>query len=208
MINLSNVLIAEKNKLSASEPWLVLCHIALSNGVDVRLVNNNEDVLYNGDTYVAFPFQLDVIKFDNTGEIPRFNLTVSNVTKIIQGYVEELNGALGDTVKLIVIHHGNLTEDYSALTLTYSILSVKCTAEALVINLGVPNPVRQKFPPYRYIAKSCKWQFNYPAGKSPECGYSGGYTTCGRTLPDCEERSNQARFGGYPALNPKGVRLV
>lgn len=49
----------------------------------------------------------------------------------------------------------------------------------------------------RRVGSKCPWVF-----KGTECGYSGGLTTCNKLYTDsggCSGRSNQHRFGGFPA---------
>lgn len=49
----------------------------------------------------------------------------------------------------------------------------------------------------RRVGSKCPWVF-----KGTECGYTGGLTTCNKLYTDsggCSGRSNQHRFGGFPA---------
>ena len=42
---------------------------------------------------------------------------------------------------------------------------------------------------------SCQFAF-----KDARCQYTGSYLVCDKTLTACQERSNSARFGGYPSI--------
>ena len=42
---------------------------------------------------------------------------------------------------------------------------------------------------------NCQWVF-----KDSRCQYSGGETTCDKTLTACQTRANETRFGGYPSI--------
>jgi phage-related protein len=66
--------------------------------------------------------------------------------------------------------------------------------------LGAPSPFRVRFPRNRILKDYCRWRF-----KSTECGYSGGETTCDKTLAQCRLRSNSARFGGFPGVGHGGI---
>jgi len=203
MINLPANLILEKNKLDGQAPWLVTLDIVMPNSDQYFLVRNNEDITFNTQLYTAVPFELDIYTQDGTGEIPSINLTISNVHRVFQSYLEAYDGALAATVKVRVINMDNLTESYTELELDFDIMSSSATSESIVFVLGAPNPLRRRFPLHRFIAMHCNWQF-----LSVECAYGGADLTCDRTFTACTAKSNTPRFGGYPGLNRIGVRLV
>lgn len=203
MINLPANLILTKNKLSGQEPWLITLDIVMNNDDEYYLVRNTEDITYNSRTYTAVPFELGVHTEDGTGQIPTIQLSISNVSRVFQAYLEEYEGALESTVKIRVVSTDNLTEDYSELELDFDIMSSSATSDTIVFELGAPNPMRRRFPLDRFIAQHCNWQF-----KSVECAYAGADDTCLRTHDACEAKNNLVRFGGYPGLSLIGVRLV
>ncbi len=198
-----STLIREKNKLFTPYPWIVLLDITLAVGTVLYLCSNNDNVTFQGQVYTAFPFYLDPVGQSSKGEIPTLSLKVCNVTQVIHGYLEDLEGAVGATVALHLVNAGYLSEDFSELDMEFSILSTKADAEWITFTLGAPSPMRKRFPRFRFIALHCNWEF-----KSYECSYGGTETTCNRTFKRCEELANTARFGGFPGLNLKGWRLV
>jgi phage-related protein len=203
MKNLPLALIQDANSVNSSSPWIFFLDVILSNGVNLYLVNNNENITVGGQEYTAFPFSIEPLNQSGDGQIPSLDISISNITKVIQGYIEELDGALGDTVVLTIRSVEYKELDHSELAMTFDIIGVNCSDTTLTITLGAPNPLRKRFPPYRYLRGHCKWIF-----KEDECAYVGAFTACARTLDDCIERDNAANFGGYPGLNPRGVRLV
>ena len=57
MLSLSAAAIAEKHELGNASPFLVLLEIQLD--VDtIRVVQNTENITWDGETWVAFPFKL------------------------------------------------------------------------------------------------------------------------------------------------------
>ncbi len=200
---LPTTIVREKNKLYTPDPWIVLLHITLSAGVHLYFCSNNEDVTFNGQVYTAFPFFLDAAKQTSKGEIPTISLKVCNVTQLIHSYLEQLDGAVGAEVQIQVVNCGHLSEDFTELDMTFSVLSTEADAEWITFNLGAASPLRRRYPAYRFIALHCNWDF-----KSFECGYSGAETQCNRTFKRCDALNNTARFGGYRGLNLKGWRMV
>jgi len=197
------VLVREKNKLATPNPWIVLLDIVLDATHKLYFCSNNQDVTWSGRVYTAFPFLLEATEENSKGEIPSVSLKVANVTQVIHAYLEQLDGAVGATVTIRVVNAAYLSEDTSELDMTFTVVSTSADAEWIVFTLGAPNPLRRRFPPFRFIAKHCHWEF-----KGHECGYSGAFTDCDRSFENCEERSNTRRFGGYRGLSEKGWRAA
>lgn len=203
MKELSSELQEAKNKLAQLEPWVTMLDIECQDGTVIRLTDNGEDLIFKGYTYQSFPFKADVIKSSDDGKIPTVNLLVSNVDKILMPYVEAFSGMVSSKVVLYTVNSYNLGDNYSDLTMTFSILSSSISNEWITFSLGAPSPLRKKFPPDRYLATSCSWEF-----KSIECAYAGVDTTCTRRYSDCVNKGNDSRFGGFYGLSPDGFKVV
>lgn len=201
MLNLSAALIAEKNKISSDGAWLVLLEIQFS-GETIRLVRNTENVVWNGYTWVAFPFELEDQSEDSKGTLPAFAVNVSNVNRVIQGYIEELGGGVGATVVLRVIHSQHLDIVTADLEETFTVTDVSCTAQSVKFSLGGDFPTLRRFPPRRVMKNFCPFVYG-----EIECGVSAEtkttYPNCNRSLAECRVRNNSTRFGGEPAI-PSG----
>lgn len=216
MKNLPANIILEKNKLSTASAWLVLLEITLTDIEDsggptvFRLVKNNEDIIFDGNTFTKFNFQLEPIAQAITGQINTVMLRVSNVTRLLEAYLQELDGGIGSTVKIIVVNSDLLAENYSELEMTFEVLKTSTTVLWVEFTLGVPSPLRQRFPLNKYLALHCNWTFTGgdSVGDNVECAYIGAEATCNRTLADCRLRNNETRFGGFPGMRSGGVRIV
>jgi phage-related protein len=167
MLTLPSNLKTQKNLISQVDPWLILLDITLPDSTILRFVRNTEDVTFQGNSYTAFPFELEAQKMANKGELPSIQLRVSNVTRFIQYYLEINNGGLGGTVVVTLINNAYLLEDYSMLQTTYTIISASSDVNWATWSLGAPNPLRRQFPLYRYLPKTCSWPF-----KGVECKYA------------------------------------
>ena len=110
--NLSNIAKIEKNKLISDTIWIILLEIALKSGYIMRFCSDNEDVVWDGETWIAFPFDLESPKQTSSGELPRFAIRVSNITRAIEGYLEQEGGGVGATVRMMVVMstHSDITE--------------------------------------------------------------------------------------------------
>lgn len=205
MKTLPQALVQEKNAISSNNPWLVLVDLQLPGAPNYYFVSNNENVSFRGRTYTAFPFMLDAMTESSSGEVPTVGLRVANVTQIIHAWLEDLDGAVGSTVVIRVVNTGHLDEDYAELELEFIILSTTADAEWITFTLGASNPLRRRFPKYRYISSHCNWAGNF---KGVECRYSGATTSCDGTWESCEALNNTRNFGGYRGLSEKGWKVV
>lgn len=160
-------LILEKNKLATPSAWLILLKITVPDGTVLRFVNNTEDIVYQGNTYTAINFNIEPTKSSGTGQIPTVSLSISNVTRIIQAYLESLDGAVDSEVLITVVNSAYLAENYAELEMLFSVLATTANAQFVIFTLGAPNPLRKRFPPYQFIGNHCNWKF-----LSAECAYA------------------------------------
>ena len=85
MRSLSSVVIDEKNKIAADSVWLLALEITVPGVAEpIRVVRNNEDITWRGENWLAFPFELDEIREVNSGESPRVDLRVANVSRAMR----------------------------------------------------------------------------------------------------------------------------
>lgn len=203
--NLPAQIILEKNRLKSSEPWLILLEITLNNDDEtvIRFVRNTEDITFEGNVYTRFAFELEPTKYSSQGEIPTLTLRVSNITRLLQPYIEALEGGVGSTVKITVVNTRLLSENYSELEEIFDVLATSTSDLWIEFILGAPSLLRQRLPLYRYLALHCRWQF-----KGLECNYSGDEITCNRTYNDCRDRDNTANFGGFVGLKAGGIKIA
>ena len=197
MLSVSAISKAEKNKLSTDSCLLVLLEIRLKS--TVYICYNNEDVVWKGQLYQAFPFQIGETSEDSDGSDPNVSLKVSNVSQGLQGYVEDSGGGVGTEVILRVVNSKNLSGN-ADLEETYSVLSCKVDEEWVEFTLGADYSARTRRPLDRYMKNHCPFVY-----KGIRCGYNGNKANCKHTLADCRSHSNSARFGGFPGIDQKGV---
>lgn len=174
MTNIPANLILEKNRLATASVWLVLLDITLTDNTVFQLVKNNEDITFNGDVYSAFNFEMEPTEQTGKGEIPSVTLKVSNVTKLIQPYLETLDGGIGSSVKLTVANSDHLTEDYTEFEMTFDVIDCNSSAQWVTFTLGAPNLLSQMFLLNKYLALHCNGPFNdVEEQQGFECGYAG-----------------------------------
>lgn len=215
MLSISPSVIAEKNKIVNDGVWILLLDlISPDNSIHLRLARNTEDIIHNGETYQAFPFDLPTIPEDSNGRVSSAEIRVSNIDRLVQSYIEQdSNFCSGWDVKLSLMCT-NITEQSDIDTLdelsyTFKIKNVNCNKDYVSFSLGLPNPMRLQTPFQKYSTTSCQRVFNQGG-----CYYSqygvGGHTSCTGTVEQCKERfsANLTINGnkvGYPFNGKLGM---
>jgi phage-related protein len=206
MFTLAAALVAEKNKLGNEAPFLILCEIQLTGVITLRIVKNEANITWGGETWAAFPFDIDDLGEPGRNEVPRVNLRVSNVSRAIQSYIEQYTGGVGATVIIRVVHADNLvgTEANTTLCrLDFTVTSCTANSKEVVFGLGASNPWNRRAPLNRTRKNFCRFKFKDVL----TCNYTGAETTCDKSLTRCRELANNARFGGFPGVGLTGLRL-
>lgn len=197
MLNLSATAIIEKNRLVSDSVWIVLLEISTDDG-NICLASNNEDVEWDGRTWTAFPFIIDQIKQEKD-ELIEVPVRISNVTRLIEYYVEYYDGLVGENVTLRVVNSDFLDEP-AELEENFVIVSTSIDANWCTFKLGSGFPLRQRFPRNRILKDYCP----FPYG-GVECGLNTKSGRCGKTLLSCAKHQNTTRFGGEPAMCIGGI---
>lgn len=195
MRTLSTAALIEKNKLATDSAWLILLEVTIG-ATTLKLVANNEDILWNGDTWQAFPFELDTVGETGKGEIPAITVKVSNVTGEVQRLLEANDGANGVPVVIRVIN-SKVTTTTPELELSFVVESSTHDEQWITFRLTGANCLTRRVPRRRYLKNFCPFAYG-----GIECGVSAVtmaiYPACNRTSANCAERGNSTRFGGFP----------
>lgn len=209
MLLLSNQSKLDKNKLNSDAVWLVMLQINIpSLDETIYLVNNNEDIEWNANTYQRFPFDIDEMNETSSGETSQFSLKVANVNNVIGQYVREyetwvkLNGFEAITCTLYVVNTNDLENTTPVYSHNLVLNKSNITMDQVVFTITARDLYRVRTPQYRMFPNSCRFKF-----KSTQCGYGGSETTCNKSLANCRTYNNSNRFGGFPSIGNAGVSL-
>lgn len=200
-LSISTQAISEKNKLSSADPWLLLLEINYPNEAPVRVAWNNEDVVWDGETWLGFPFKLGDMEETKEGEIPALNLTIYDIERKIIPIIDEYGGGVGAEVWIRVVHSAYLENTIPEFEQDFEIVEVQIGHDFSVnLKLGAEDMSSRRSPQNRFLKGHCR----YKEFKGPECGYDGTETECSRTFERCRELGNQRRFGGFPGIGRIG----
>lgn len=197
----------EKNKLASTSVWIVLLKITLPDTTILRLSSDNTNTTWSGETWTAFPFDMEEIGEASKGEVPQVEIMVGNATKVMQTYMEAANGGVGSDVAVYVVNSGNLGEATPEFTGNFRAINAYCDPMWAHFVLGASNPYRKRFPLNRMLKTFCRYGVTKPGYgfKGDRCQYAGAETTCDRSLARCRELNNSHHFGGAPGAGRRGL---
>lgn len=209
-LEISSAAIQEKNKLAggSGKHWIVLLDIDVPGLEDnIRVTSDNSETVWNGNTYVPFPFEIDEISDTSNGEVPRVDIRVSNITRAMEGYLQDydyytkVNGYSPIELTISVVHSAHLDLTDPETEYVFHLKQPKTVGKWATFTLGANNPFNKRFPLNRLLKNRCR----YKQFKNWRCGYAGAATTCDRTLARCRELGNSERFGGTPGVGNSPV---
>jgi len=199
--HLSVASVAEKNKIDSEFPFLVCLEVDVKTSAGtlvetLYLVNNPENIDYDGNEYTAFPFSLE-IKSEG-GQEPGVSVTIEDVSGAIKQRMDEYAGAVGFEVRILVVNSGDFSLPPEIVE-TFSVKSASVDDYSVKWQLSGELHLLLNFPRRRQLRDRCPWAY-----KSVECGYAGALPTCDFTLQGdngCAVHLNQINYGGFPAIN-------
>lgn len=202
MINLTDIVKQEKNKLSIDSCFLVLLKIStgIENTDPLYLCMNTEDIYWNGNVYQHFPFTIENSKMDSSGSLPSFNITLGNENHALTKYISDSKGLSNAFINLYVVNTNDIDSGIPVFDEYYACGEVTETYHKITIKVGMAYYIRSRRPLYRYLKNHCNWEY-----KDVRCGYNGDLTSCNHTRTDCIAHNNEKYFGGFPGIDQGGI---
>ena len=196
MLKLTDFAKREKNKIASTGVWLVLLEVLYQNETAFRLALNNENIIWQNNEYIAFPFEVGDISQNSEKELPTLELKVSNVNREVQSYLEQYQGGK-NTKAIIRVVNTNLLSEGAVFEETFSVLSSKADQNWVTFSVGCDFSFYHRFPRTRYVANWCPYRYG-----DIECAcVNSSFKTCNGTLSNCRERGNSKRFGGFAGIS-------
>ncbi|NCC60059.1 MAG: DUF2163 domain-containing protein [Verrucomicrobiae bacterium] len=200
MIELTDAFILEKNKLENKPIYLYEVEDFDGLGNSLLFAAYDQDISFNGKTYIRFPISHDGAGENTSGEIDAIVVKVANVSQFIQAKLEAYN-LRGKKVIITMVFANLLSESLNKLEQIYYIDSYSSGMDVAEFSCTSKfDLMKLELPARKYWRNFCAWKF-----KSAECAYSGDQTTCNKTFQRCKALSNQVRFGGFPSIPSRHI---
>lgn len=160
-------LILEKNKLESTSPWLTLFTITINDTTKVRYIDYPEDIVFNGKTYVPFPIKFDAIREDSKAGLFDITMIISNVSKVIQGFLDN-NELRGNKCNIKIVHKDFLGDSTAVIKERFEIVSWRSNDREVTFTLGSLSLLGSQFPSSRMLADHCRHIYR---GLDGDCAY-------------------------------------
>ena len=202
MISLPANLLAAGQKVTGSAPWIHLVEFEIDRSVTnltrVAIANVPEAIVFDGVTYLPFPFAMGEIEIAGDGSMPSFDLAVSNATRELSNYLELGEGFIGRSLTLKIVNRDHLASASDKFQMTFAISGATETADAITFRVELPNYFQHSIPAQFFSLDTCPWVY-----KGTECGSRGPDASCLKTLTDCIDKGNDEVALGYPRMHPR-----
>lgn len=226
--------LTERIRPEGSSPIMMYVINASLTGTDyLYYANYNQDVYgYQLDTdgnmtansqiYTGGNIKAGDVKSNTQGEIPRLDISVPNVDRVMESYIQTADYLRGREVYVITTFARTLPagstatylgdvayEDYNAVlkeklvidscSSNENVVTFSCTPKFNVKKVGLPN---------RRYSRECAWEYN-----GVECDGAGVISAspllvaspCNGTLTACISRENSSQFGGFPSIPRRAI---
>lgn len=145
-MTLSTAALQSTQDVSSGEVWLVLLTIShASLGTPIRVVRNTVDIVSNGETFTAYPFEISLPE-DVDGQIPQVSLSISNVDKMLMDTLRSIITPLDVTVQVVLASSPDVIElsvtDFKLREVQYDATNINGTLLMEdVLNIRIPADI-------------------------------------------------------------------
>ncbi|MEW6265301.1 MAG: DUF1833 family protein [Thermodesulfobacteriota bacterium] len=210
MLTLSSTAIAEKNKLAAGSLFLLALEVTIPGASEtIRVVADADDMTWRGQTWVAWPFQIEELTETSKSEVPRVSVRISNVSRAIEAYLQAYDtwcknyGFSPIEASIYVVNSLNLASDDPEVVHDFELRQPLTDSVWATFVLSAGNPWDMRVPQGRILKNHCRYRF-----KDSRCGYTGPAAVCDHTLTACRNNNNSTRFGGFPGAGQGGLYIA
>lgn len=205
---MNNTIVYDLNQLHSDSPVFWCMEIEIPEIDSVYITTDNDNVIFDGKTFIPFPCKISEVRHGSNGEVPEVTISLGNATRVMDTYLHQydyyrkINGveASDINVTLYVLNKVDLSE--AILTEHLIFESAELDNQWAAFKLGAKSPFSYRYPKRRIMQNICDFQFKI----DPRCGYTGEATSCDKTLARCRELGNSRYFGGFPGAG-RGATL-
>ena len=201
MITLTSALKAKKNALHGGGEWIWLAEIWRDTTNVLRYTNAHANVTFNSLTWTSKPLRVKRPDQDNQGSLFNWTVQVSNVNRVVAGYLKD-GEILGDLGSVLLVHRTQLSDSSAYMRWRGRCLSFSVGTDWATLEYG-PPPLRDVQVPAGVFSRD-RCQHDEFGG--PFCQYAGVETSCLKTRADClntmSNLEHMLAFPGIPCSRP------
>lgn len=200
MSRLSNEIVRDLNKLASSEGLFILVGIHLPAGGVIRVCNNNEEIIFQEQSYMPLNFELGELVCER-GSLPKISLSLDNTSNVISPYIQDFDryikkhGLENSRVEADILIINSIDTSMPLLQERFSLEDIEITNQRVSFSLAAINLFSMSYPPRRFYQTYCMFNF-----KDSRCKYKGVQSTCDKSYMNCRRLGNLLNFGGFLGL--------
>lgn len=177
-------------------------------------LNSDGDLTNSAVVYTGLPISQGEIQTNTNGEIAQVDISIPNVDRIMESYIQTVDYLRGRDVYLITtfaralpaglsatyIGDSNYEDYHAAMTEKLFIDSASSDENAVTFSCKPKFVVKNVVLPNRRYARECLWEYKSLSCDPTDKINIGTFPTCDRTIDDCRLRTNATQFGGFPSI--------
>jgi hypothetical protein len=204
--SLSVASVIEKNRIASDVPWLICVDVGVIDPETGELVEtghyvrNTEDIVFNGATYLAADFDIELKEESGTQQTVRLSFKDYSLT--IQRKMQLYGGGVGFAIAIMVVNASALDQSPEVIE-TFEVVGAESANYNCSFSLGAESAIAKAFPRRRQTKDYCQWRY-----KGDDCGYVGDLDSCDLSLKGtngCATHDNVIHFGAFPGINTRDV---
>tara|TARA_R110000782_G_scaffold259110_2_gene349331 strand:+ start:44183 stop:44854 length:672 start_codon:yes stop_codon:yes gene_type:complete len=208
-----------RSQLESEYPWVWLYELQTTDDPPqrYRLTNFTKTINHGMSnagvplSYSPAPIIHSSIEEGADGSLPTMTFTVGHAGPIVANTVDAANGFVDQPMRVKLVSLLDLDNPEPAMEQGGEVVSMSITSSGLAFKISAFNLYQLQFPPFIHSRRRCRWIYG-----SSECGMNikaagVAYSTCSKTLTDCELRGDDevlrslprrhpARFGASPGI--------
>jgi hypothetical protein len=135
------------NAVSGDAPSYLLTITHPSLGAPVRLCNDTQDIVSNGNTFLSCAFRIS-LPDDTEGQLPRATIAIDNVGRELTQWLDASNGGRGAQIQIQQVMRD--TPNVIEFDITCDLLNTRQTALEISGELGFQNTLALAGLPIMY----------------------------------------------------------
>ena len=205
---------------SISPGWDPIYFISYNQNIMGWEMNATGDLVNSATLYTGLPITRDAIKGGTSGEVPELTISVPNVDRTIESYIQNYDNLRGRDFYILTGftkhlpsgasagHIGSVPDRFAMMKEKLFIDSTTSNAEVVSFSCKPKFLIKNKVLPGRTFSRECQWVY-----ASAECGITNAtllasYPSCNKSLDNCIIRKNKSRFGGFPGIPNKAIIVI
>lgn len=191
--------------------WLY--SININNELTLYFARGCETICWKNNTYMPTGIEHSDITNSADNKSNALNISIQDANGELSGIItnNDLSG-VAVNISLIFLEFDNESgiylpadsEDNFNVDYRIGSTTIADSENSQIINIELKPfyNTSAPIPRRKFMKESCNWKF-----KSEQCGYTGS-GDCDYTFNKCRELENTERFGGFPGVPGKRIRII